>query len=674
MHTRLFVVLAVAFIVLAAQTPVGASTLSTGTAIAQRSGPNVPATSAVGPTSKVVAVGYSHSCAIRSDGLVVCWGDNTFNQQQNVPTSGTFTQVSVGQRHSCAIKTDDTLACWGENTSGYNQLTNIPTGTFKQLSAGANHTCAIRTDGTLACWGDNVNKQSEPPTGTFIEVGAGFGFTCAIRTNYTMACWGSAGASYSAAQPGTFKKVSADFTHGCAIRTNDTLMCWGDDNSGKATPPSGTFKDLDAAFSHNCAVRMDGTLACWGDSYTGRASPPGGTFTQVSSAYLHNCALSTEGVVVCWGYDASGQATPPNGGYGFTGNFHHATAWTLGGNTGTAFGSDYIGTNDNVPLVFKVNGARVLRLEPNATSPNILGGSSSNTLTTGVVGATLGGGGTAALPNAVTDNYGTVNGGAGNRAGNANTVTGDRVYGTVGGGFSNRAGGNYATVPGGATNEAIGSYSFAAGRGAQATADGTFVWADANTPKFPSTAANQFSVRATGGTRIVSAINGAGTPTGGVQLTPGAGSWSSLSDRNAKSNIVAVDGVAILDKLAAIPIALWNYNAQDASIKHIGPMAQDFAAAFGVGEDSTHIATVDADGVALAAIQGLNAKLDNRDATIDALEARIAALEASRSSAATVPTMPTFWLVALVVGGGLMLLLAGIVVGLTLRRRSVTVG
>lgn len=100
-------------------------------------------------------------------------------------------------------------------------------------------------------------------------------------------------------------------------------------------------------------------------------------------------------------------------------------------------------------------------------------------------------------------------------------------------------------------------------------------------------------------------------------------------------------------------------------------MAQDFASAFGVGEDNTHIATVDADGVALAAIQGLNAKLDYRDATIDALEARIAALEASRS---TVPTVPTLWLVALVVGGGLILLLAGIVVGMTLRRRSGIVG
>jgi trimeric autotransporter adhesin len=88
-----------------------------------------------------------------------------------------------------------------------------------------------------------------------------------------------------------------------------------------------------------------------------------------------------------------------------------------------------------------------------------------------------------------------------------------------------------------------------------------------------------------------------------------------------------VDGRAVLDAVAAMPISTWNYIAQDESIRHIGPMAQDFYAAFGVGEDDTHITTIDGDGVALAAIQGLNEIVQEKEAHIAALEARLTALE-----------------------------------------------
>jgi hypothetical protein len=86
------------------------------------------------------------------------------------------------------------------------------------------------------------------------------------------------------------------------------------------------------------------------------------------------------------------------------------------------------------------------------------------------------------------------------------------------------------------------------------------------------------------------------------------GTFVSASDRNVKENIVAVDPLAVLEKVTTLPIARWNYK-HDQETPHLGPMAQDFHAAFGVGLDDKHIATVDADGVALAAIQGLNQKL-----------------------------------------------------------------
>ena len=89
--------------------------------------------------------------------------------------------------HTCAIKTDGTLACWGDNDDGQ---ASPPTGTFIAVSAGDYHTCAIKTDGTLACWGWNEYGQATPPTGTFTAVSAGYYHTCAIRTNGTLACWG----------------------------------------------------------------------------------------------------------------------------------------------------------------------------------------------------------------------------------------------------------------------------------------------------------------------------------------------------------------------------------------------------------------------------------------------------------------------------------------------------
>lgn len=85
------------------------------------------------------------------------------------------------------------------------------------------------------------------------------------------------------------------------------------------------------------------------------------------------------------------------------------------------------------------------------------------------------------------------------------------------------------------------------------------------------------------------------------------------SDRSAKENVRPVDPVAVLDKVVALPMGEWNYR-RDPAVRHLGPMAQDFRAAFGLGPDDRHIATVDADGVALAAIQGLDRKLEASEA------------------------------------------------------------
>jgi hypothetical protein len=103
-------------------------------------------------------------------------------------------------------------------------------------------------------------------------------------------------------------------------------------------------------------------------------------------------------------------------------------------------------------------------------------------------------------------------------------------------------------------------------------------------------------------------------------------SWINSSDRNLKQDFAPVNAQAVLEQVAALPVQTWSYKAQPDQ-KHLGPVAQDFHAAFGLGADDVSIATVDEGGVALAAIQGLNQKLNEKDAEIQALKQSVAELK-----------------------------------------------
>lgn len=109
------------------------------------------------------------------------------------------------------------------------------------------------------------------------------------------------------------------------------------------------------------------------------------------------------------------------------------------------------------------------------------------------------------------------------------------------------------------------------------------------------------------------------------------GTFNNNSDRNAKEDFASLAPLEILDKVARLPLSEWSYKA-DAHTRHIGPMAQDFYAEFNVGTDEKHIAPIDEGGVALAAIQGLNEKVESKsqsaEARIQTLEAENAALRA----------------------------------------------
>jgi hypothetical protein len=209
--------------------------------------------------------------------------------------------------------------------------------------------------------------------------------------------------------------------------------------------------------------------------------------------------------------------------------------------------------------------------------------------------------------------------------GGDNTASGEGAI--VDGGYNDTASGPFATIPGGYEDSAGGAYSFAAGAYANAPQAGTFVWSDGSngsTPLTPS-AAYQFVARASGG---VTFWTNAGA-TVGAQLAAGSGTWASLSDRDAKTNIVPLDDATVLQKVASLPISRWSYRTEH-GVRHVGPMAQDFYAAFKVGEDDRHITSIDEDGVALAAIKALHRDNEALHAENVQLRAQLANAEAAQ--------------------------------------------
>lgn len=234
--------------------------------------------------------------------------------------------------------------------------------------------------------------------------------------------------------------------------------------------------------------------------------------------------------------------------------------------------------------------------------------------------------------------FGTVGGGNDNHAVGYMSTIGGGGYGTASGYGSTIAGGRYnvadgthATVAGGLENRASGEFSFAAGQVAFAAHAGTFVW-NGSGAQVVSPAAGTFTAFAPGGFWL----GNSGTPlmqpgrfietSTGAYLSTG-GAWTNASDRNLKENFVPVDGELVLARLASIPLTTWNYRSQSPTVRHLGPMAQDFAAAFHLGESDRAISTIDASGVALAAAQALEVRTRELQKENDELRARLEALE-----------------------------------------------
>ncbi len=285
---------------------------------------------------QAIDAGKNHTCGIKQDNTVECWGDNT-QGQTNAP-EGQFLAISAGGVYSCGINFENQLHCWGHAA-----IPSPPDGNYTHISVGDEHACAVTTAvhnaNRIVCWGlpnnDGRNaNQAEIRNDPWVSVSAGSDYNCARTRVGGFRCWGNNPRNYHRfADEHRLVGTSAGNIHICGLYGNGFVTCHGNDVhkqvSGRpnaqdegAAEDFYTYAAISAGGGHTCGLRTKGNIRCWGDDLRGQATPPGdneelragevgvGDFIAVSAGGAHTCGLRDNGVAVCWGENNHGQATP----------------------------------------------------------------------------------------------------------------------------------------------------------------------------------------------------------------------------------------------------------------------------------------------------------------------------------------------------------------------------
>lgn len=349
-----------------------------------------------------IAQGTSHWCGVWDNGTVRCVGENASGQLGNgtTTTSGEpvivllasgnaltgVKRVSVGDSHSCALRVDGTVYCWGYNEHGAvgtggsipQQTRAVPVlrtnGSVLDggvdLFSGSEHNCILQSDGAAWCWGFGWAGQlgngsfgisfvpvaiDVSQAGGYVDLAMGTDHTCGVALDGRVFCFGhnasgqlglGAGAQEIVSEP-TFngvtlaRGVAAAGSHTCAVLANGTVKCWGNNEDGqlgagiadteKNVPVNvvglSGVADVDAGLAHTCAVTAGGEMFCWGANASGQLGDgsqnpstvpkavvqlAGFSYvTDVDRQNLHTCARMSDGSARCWGRNESGQSGEP---------------------------------------------------------------------------------------------------------------------------------------------------------------------------------------------------------------------------------------------------------------------------------------------------------------------------------------------------------------------------
>jgi alpha-tubulin suppressor-like RCC1 family protein len=314
-----------------------------------------------------LAVGDMHSCAIRADGTLWCWGSNRSGElgtgdgldhaaPAQVGSASDWTWIAAGPTTTCGVRAGE-LWCWGRGVEGQvgdgaqlDRDTPVRVGLesdWERATVGYTHACGLRAGGVLWCWGQDFYRDlgtghvdpAPIPIGAdrWTSVGAGANFTCGTRSDDTLWCWGlcyvgecgvpSLGEPIPEPQQvGTdadWREVSTDSSDTCAVKRDGTLDCFG------ATPrlpaERSGWRSVALAALRTCGIRSDDTLWCWGDNTHGALGDGTlvgsyepvqvgtDTWSIVDLGYEHTCGQRSDGSVACWGapgrYGALGSGT-----------------------------------------------------------------------------------------------------------------------------------------------------------------------------------------------------------------------------------------------------------------------------------------------------------------------------------------------------------------------------
>jgi len=231
-----------------------------------------------------IAAGSNHNLALRSDGTVTAWGENSFDQT-NVPFGLTnVTSIAAGDHHNLALRQDGTVAAWGFDYYGE---TLVPSNLVDvvRIAAGYYHSLALKRDGSIVAWGDNTHGELTPPPGLtgVISVSAGNGFSLALRTNRTVAAWGdnSFGQTNVPVGLNTAVAISAGGYHSVALRENGSLVAWGLNAAGQTNVPfiftaaNSAMVAVSAGAYHNLTLKGGGAPVVVNPPWNQKVNPGG---------------------------------------------------------------------------------------------------------------------------------------------------------------------------------------------------------------------------------------------------------------------------------------------------------------------------------------------------------------------------------------------------------------
>ena len=287
-----------------------------------------------------LSLAESHTCGVKVNGSLWCWGQNTYDKTgagiekisvfsktpQRLGNDNDWQAVSIGANHSCALKQNGDLFCWGDNSYGQigyqsnDRLVSFASKevvgqNFESLSSGKFHTCASKVDNSQWCWGANTHNQ--------LAFGyQAFGMNAYVTTPLKIG------------QANNWSQLALGDGFSCGIRTDHSLWCWGGNQKGQLglnnfvmwdepnrVAGSTQWRSIDAGLDHSCALDSENKLFCWGSAENaklGRESPmdvavPTQELTEsvhwssISLGKSHSCGLKLDGSVWCWGQGASGQ-------------------------------------------------------------------------------------------------------------------------------------------------------------------------------------------------------------------------------------------------------------------------------------------------------------------------------------------------------------------------------